>query len=143
MGVVKLLPQDIRHSHLTSRTVRFAFLLCFCHFSNSLFWRNFVPSLLKIEFPQHPDHSSIVCENVLEKGNPVQMSTLHTFLPDIKSSRLVSTMFHFLLLIRFDAWRRLCKKLLNDSLCVFHPWEEPSSGTYNPTTYCTAPVNTM
>ena len=39
---------------------------------------------------------------------------------------------------RFDRWRSLCKKLLNDSLCVFHRWEEPSSATYKPRTYCSS-----
>ena len=65
-----------------------------------------------------------------------------TLPPHIKycQPQLAFTMWKDMLMIRFDLWRRLWKKLLNDSLCVFHRWEEPSSATYNPTTYCTAPT---
>ena len=87
-------------------------------------------------------------EYILKQGNPIQPSALLFSYCLVSKLHGIAESIWFsqgcLLLSRFDPpLRRLCKKLLNDSLCVFHRCEDPSSATYNPTTYCSAPVNTF
>lgn len=87
-------------------------------------------------------------EYILKQGNPIRPSALLFSYCLVSKLHGIAESIWFsqgcLLLSRFDPpLRRLCKKLLNDSLCVFHRCEDPSSATYNPTTYCSAPVNTF